>query len=169
MTVAALALATSCLPGADINPKAGPGNNPGNGYHAGLLTNVRFAAHTEEGGYDRVVFDFLNFVPGWEVSYVEKPILSDPGGEPLLLGGDFAIKVRLSPASQTFMTPVPPGAITLYPGPLNIQTGLPQAVDIVRSGDFEGVLSWNIGTRTKAGFRVQQLDSPHRLVVDISY
>ena len=162
--------ASGCLPGADINAKSGAGNGDGKGYHHALLTNVRHAVHAEEDGFDRVVFDFLNNVPNWEVSYVDKPVVEDGSGEPVPLAGDFALKVRMSPASQVFFTPASPsGIIDLYPGPGRITTGYPQVTEIVDTGDFEAVATWHIGTRTKVPFRVQVLDSPHRLVIDVAH
>jgi hypothetical protein len=170
LAIGVMVSVAGCLPGADTNPKAGTGNGDGKGYHHALMTNVRHAIHTEEDGFDRVVFDFLNNVPDWEVSYVERPILADGSGEPVPLAGDFAIKVRMSPASQVLFNPAAPsGIIDLYPGPGRIATGYPQAVEIVETGDFEAVVTWHIGTRAKVPFRVQVLDSPHRLVIDVAH
>ena len=39
--------------------------------------------------------------------------------------------------------------------------------EVVRSGDFEAVLSWAIGVQERVDFRVQALDDPARLVVDV--
>jgi hypothetical protein len=163
-------MATACLKGADTVAKSGPGNNPASGYPLALLTNVRPAEHTDEDGFDRVVLDFLNHVPAWEVSYVDGPILADGSGEPVPLAGEAALQVRLHGASELFHTPAAPeGVIDLYPGPARLATGYPQMVELVESGDFEGVLTWNVGTHTRVPFRVTQLDSPHRLLIDIAH
>jgi hypothetical protein len=40
--------------------------------------------------------------------------------------------------------------------------------ELVRTGDFEAVLSWAIGLEKQSEFRVQTLDDPARLVVDVA-
>jgi hypothetical protein len=170
MVLAVVALASGCLPGADLEPKSGASNNPGDGYHAGLLTNVRTGVHPEEDGFDRVVVDFLNFVPSWTVSYVDKPILADGSGEPIPIAGNHVLKVSLTGASQVFFTPASPqGYIDLYPGPNRIATNHPQVAEVVATDDFEAVMAVHLGTRAKVPFRVQVLDSPHRLVIDVAH
>jgi hypothetical protein len=39
-------------------------------------------------------------------------------------------------------------------------------LELVRTGDFEAVLSWAIGLSGKVDFRVQTATSPTRLIVD---
>jgi hypothetical protein len=39
--------------------------------------------------------------------------------------------------------------------------------EVVRTGDFEAVLTWAIGLDERVGFRVSTLDNPSRLVVDL--
>jgi hypothetical protein len=165
-----LVVATGCLKGADTAPKSGPGNNPGTGYPLALLTDVRHRVHPDEDGYDRVVLDFLNHVPAWTVTYVDLPVLADGSGDPVPLAGEVALQIRLHAASQVFQTPAAPeGYIVMYPGPRRIATGYPQVVELAESGDFEGVVTWNLGTRARVPFRVSQLDSPHRLIVDVAH
>src|SRR5688572_10897110 len=43
----------------------------------GLLTAVRAAS---QSGFDRVVFEFEGALPGYSVSYVNKPVTSDGSG-----------------------------------------------------------------------------------------
>jgi hypothetical protein len=38
--------------------------------------------------------------------------------------------------------------------------------EVVRTGDFEAVLSWAVGLDDRVDFRVLTLDGPPRLVVD---
>jgi hypothetical protein len=170
MVLAVMALASGCLPGADLEPKSGATTNPGGGYHAGLLTNVRTGVHPEEAGFDRVVLDFLNFVPSWTVSYVDKPILADGSGEPIPIAGQHVLKVHLTGASQVFFSSASPqGYIDLYPGPNRLAVNHPQVVEVVATDDFEAVLPVYLGTKARAPFRVQVLDSPHRLVIDVAH
>jgi hypothetical protein len=163
-------VATSCLPNADVQAKSGPGNNPGTGYPQALLTNVRTSVHSEEDGFDRIVFDFLNHVPAWDAAYVAKPVVADGSGQPVPLAGDVALQVHLRGATQIFATPAAPqGYIDLYPGPDRIAPALPQVVELVQTGDFEGVLTWSIGTRAQVPFRISMLDTPYRLVLDVAH
>ena len=39
--------------------------------------------------------------------------------------------------------------------------------EVVKAGDFEGVLTWVIGVRTRTPFRVTTLSAPTRVVVDL--
>jgi hypothetical protein len=41
--------------------------------------------------------------------------------------------------------------------------------EVKSAGDFEAVLTWVAGVRTQQPFRVQVLDGPPRLVVDIAH
>ncbi len=46
-------------------------------------------------------------------------------------------------------------------------TGMGLVSEVVRSGDFEGVLTWVIGVRSKARFRISTLPNPSRVVVEL--
>ena len=66
-----------------------------------LLSDVRVASHE---GYDRVVFEFPNGVPGYDVGYVEPPILADGSGEEVPVAGGAALVVRMEPALDADLT-----------------------------------------------------------------
>ncbi len=66
-----------------------------------LLSGVRVASHE---GYDRVVFEFRNGVPGYDVRYVEPPILADGSGEEVPVAGGAALVVRMEPALDADLT-----------------------------------------------------------------
>jgi hypothetical protein len=58
----------------------------------------------------------------------------------------------------------------VYKGPRRIDgaaAGASVVKELVRTGDFEAVLSWAIGVDKRSEFRVQTLDDPARLVVDV--
>jgi len=58
----------------------------------------------------------------------------------------------------------------VYKGPRRIEgttSGASVVKELVRTGDFEAVLSWAIGVEKQTGFRVRTLDDPARLVVDV--
>jgi hypothetical protein len=44
----------------------------------------------------------------------------------------------------------------------------PAIQSVVETGDFEGVLNWVIGVRTRPAFKVTTLPNPTRVVVDVA-
>jgi hypothetical protein len=133
------------------------------------------------GSFDRVTFDFKNLicidscdppivnpVPGIaSAGYVSRPIFSDASGQPVPVAGNAVIRIAMSNASL-FDDGTPPFP---YVGPTRIQPDLPNVVDIVLVGDFEGTLSWAIGIRS-AQVTVQVTgprDGGRAIVVDIPH
>jgi len=110
--------------------------------------------------YDRVVFHFRFGTPGYDVRYVAK-VIKDPSGLPLSLLGNARLLVVLHDAR----------AHTASGGSLPIRSvftpGCTNVLQLKRAGDFEGVLSWGIGLRHTAGFRVFRLTNPTRVVIDV--
>jgi hypothetical protein len=56
-----------------------------------------------------------------------------------------------------------------YKGPKRIDgstVGASVVQELVRTGDFEAVLTWAIGLSDKVDFRVRTATSPDRLIVD---
>ena len=129
----------------------------------GLLTAVRAA---EQDGFDRVVFEFEGAVPGYSVRYVNRPITEDGSGETVEVKGDSVLQVRMEPASGADLS----GSelrIT-YKGPNRITPSTKVVTELVRTGDFEAVLTWVIGVKGKPGFRVDTLTGPPRLVLEVA-
>jgi hypothetical protein len=83
---------------------------PGDGWTSGTLTvyhevkvppvptivRIRHAQHPADG-YDRVVFDVLGKLPGYEVRYVARPI-ADGRVEPVSMPGRQFLQIRFEPA-----------------------------------------------------------------------
>ena len=131
---------------------------------AALLERVAIG-HND--GFDRVVFQFRNGVPGYRVGYVRPPISEDGSGNRIEVEGSAFVIVRMEPASG-FDLSVAEGEL-VYKGPRRLSgndAGTSTIEEVVRSGDFEAVLSWAIGLDERVPFRVLVLDSPARLVVD---
>ena len=128
-----------------------------------LLAGVRAAPHP---GYDRVVFEFQNGVPGYDVRYAEPPILADGSGEEVAVGGGAALVVRMEPALDADLTQE--SAPRTYTGPTRFSPSTSAVVELVRTGGFEAVLTWAVGVDEKRPFRVSRLESPARIVIDIS-
>jgi hypothetical protein len=127
-----------------------------------LLTAVRAARHP---GYDRVVFEFRNRVPGYDVRYVEPPVLADGSGEEVEVAGNAVLLVRMEPALDADLTQE--SAPPTYTGPTRFSPDTEVVVELVRTGGFEGVLTWAIGVTGEQPFRVTRLENPARLAIDI--
>jgi hypothetical protein len=150
------------LSGASLVPVSTPEGDNGPGLTA-LLRDVRTGRHD---GYERVVFEFANDqVPGYSVQYVERPIIADPSGEEVSVTGDAILAVRLSWASGYDLT----GDLgQVYTGSKWLPVGYPAIQELVETGDFEAVLNWVIGVRTRPAFKVTTLTDPARVVIDIA-
>ena len=130
-----------------------------------LLERVALGRHE---GYDRVVFQFQNALPGYRIEYVEPPLYEDGSGDPVDVEGSAFLLVRMEPASG-FDLETGEGQL-VYEGPRRIggaQAGTSTVREVVRTGDFEAVLSWVVGVGDRVDFRVLTLDRPLRLVVDL--
>lgn len=121
------------------------------------LVAIRSAQHV---GFDRVVFEFDGPVPAnRDVSFVPE-ITADPSGNPVPMFGAALLGVTFSFATAhdaaAFLTPE------------RVTCGLPNVIQVVRSGDFEAVLSFGIGLARQRPFTVFTLNNPSRVVIDIT-
>ena len=117
---------------------------------------------------DRVVFDFKKGdpEPGFEVSYEPESSakVEDGSGKPLSVAGAAFLVVRLTPAmtaeiSGDEVTPT-------YTGPRAITPdGTGFIREVVKTGDFESVVTWAIGLDKKRPFRTTASES--QLVVEV--
>jgi hypothetical protein len=128
-----------------------------------LLTDVRAAGHAES---DRVVFEFANGIPGYDVRYVEPPVLADGSGEEVAVAGAAVLVVRMEPALDADLTQE--AAPRTYTGPTRFSPSTTAVVELVRTGGFEAVLTWAVGVDEQRPFRVTRLENPARIVIDIS-
>lgn len=134
------------------------------GSDTALLERIAVGRHE---GYDRVVFQFQNALPGYKVEYVQPPLTEDGSGKPVSVKGSAIVSVRMEPASG-FDLNTGEGVLT-YKGPKRIDgssAGASVVQELVRTGDFEAVLTWAIGLSDKVDFRVRTATSPARLIVD---
>lgn len=134
------------------------------GEEIALLNRVAVGRHE---GYDRVVFQFENALPGYRVEYVKAPLHEDGSGDPVEAEGSAFVLVRMEPASG-FDVETGEGQL-VYEGPRRVvgaQSGTSTVREVVRTGDFEAVLSWAVGLGDRVDFRVRTLEGPPRLVVD---
>jgi hypothetical protein len=134
------------------------------GSETALLERIAVGRHE---GYDRVVFQFGNTMPGYRVEYVQPPLKEDGSGNIVSVKGDAFVVVRMEPASGFDLNTGE--GVMIYKGPKRIDgtaAGTSVVQELVRTGDFEAVLSWAIGLSDRADFRVRTATSPARLIVD---
>ncbi len=119
-----------------------------------------------EDGYDRLVLEFADRVPGYTVGYRPLPAQMDASGAEIPLPGASAlVQVSLSPATADGWS----GDARTYFGPSTVTADTATVTEAKAAGDFEAVLTWVAGLRAKGPFRVLLLDGPPRLVVDFQY
>lgn len=151
-----------------IDPLEGAATTPveaePNAIETALLERVAIGRHE---GFDRVVFQFKNHLPGYRVEYVEPPLKEDGSGNVVQVKGNAFVVVRMEPASGFDLTKNEGEMV--YTGPRRIDgsaAGTSVVEEVVRAGDFEAVLNWAIGLSDRVDFRVRTATSPARLIVD---
>ena len=126
------------------------------------LTAVRMAGHD---GFDRMVLEFADHVPGYTVGYRPLPAREDASGfEIPLPGAGTVLQISLVPATAAGWG----GGPQTYSGPWDLRANTGSITNFRSAGDFEAMLTWVAGVRTQQPFRVLVLDGPPRLVVDVA-
>lgn len=126
-----------------------------------LLKDVRMGVHPEQGGWDRVVFEFQGAsLPPATIQYVTSAS-SCGSGAPVTLKGSAILQVRIGQAAAHDQNGVPTFPLIAVTGPgTTILEGKSTC-------DFEGVVSWALGIKGKQNFKVTTLQNPTRLVIDV--
>src|SRR5215471_9937559 len=109
-------------------------------------------------GYDRFVVEFAGPVPGYEVTRQGPGFVLSPKGDPVTLAGAAGVLVRITPTI----------AWTSYTGLTELRPGYPILREARMLENFEAVQLWGLGVSAPACLHVSTLDSPARLVVDVS-
>jgi hypothetical protein len=149
----AIVSAAAALPAFTTAPKSGSGGASG----IALLEHVRVGRHA---GFDRVVFEFAGGTSAYSVRYVPK-VLHDGSGLPVRLAGRSFLEVVFRRAKIDRAS---------TGGPDIVRTPrFPTLVQLKESGDFEAVVSFGLGLRSKVGFRVFSLAAPGRVVIDVAH
>lgn len=125
-----------------------------------LLRAVRAASGV---GYDRVVFEFQEGLPGYRVEYVEPPIVDCGAGNVKELEGAARLEVRLEPANAH----TEEGQPTV--SEREVWPRLPVIREIERTCDFEAVVTYVVGAASPNRYRVFELGGPPRVIIDIEH
>lgn len=123
-----------------------------------VLREVRAAG---QEGFDRVVFE-LDAIPGYRIGYVDQPIQCG-SGEPVEVAGAARLQVQLLPAQAHTEA----GEPTVQQRERHLD--LPVLKELESTCDFEADVTWVLGLASRRPYRVQELASPARLVVDIGH
>ncbi len=124
-----------------------------------ILTDVRVGAHANDG-YDRIVFEFDGVLPDQtQISYQDS-VSQCGSGRPVSLQGNGILVVRMT-AAQAHANGDSTIDSTTIQGPGG---SILQAKQVC---DFEGTVTWAIGTDEIAGFEVTTLNNPGRIVIDV--
>ena len=123
---------------------------------AGTVTGIRIAHHD---GYDRLVIDFSSgttAVPPYDLTRQNSStFVRDASGQPVTLEGSAGIRAVLRNSD------IASGV------PSDLKPRLPQIREVANIGNFERVVSYGVGLKTAACFRVLELSGPTRLVIDV--
>ena len=145
----------------DFEGTAGTTEKRKQGRSPGVLKEVRTAAHPN---FDRVVFEFDGeSVPGYKLEYVDKPVRKCGSGDAATVAGDAWLNVTFTPAQAH--TDAGQATVEDRERHPNLKT-LKELESIC---DFEGEVAWVFGLSAPNRYRVIELASPARLVVDIKH
>lgn len=125
-----------------------------------LLRDVRMGVHPENGGWERIVFEFQGGLPPAQVKYVMSAAQCG-SGQPVTLAGTAILSVRFDQAAQHTDAGQQTFAKNLVPGPGST------VLEAKLSCDFEALLQWELGVKAQQNFKVTTLTNPPRLVIDV--
>ena len=139
-------------------PPGGPGTRPPQAAAAALPTLVDVRAF-HRPGVDRVVFELRGGLPARRTATYVDRLISDGRGRSLRIAGQAILQVSMELADAHDAT----GATA----PGRLAFALPNVLTVVRSGDFEGVVTYGIGLAKRTPFTVSTRTAPSRVVVSI--
>jgi hypothetical protein len=122
-------------------------------------TDLRVGEHD---GYDRMVFEFAgDDLPGYRIEYVNSAVQCGSGMN-VPLQGTAILEVSFRNTVAHDLNG--PTVVNSNPTP-----GFPTLKQIEGICDFEGIVQWAAGVGSMQPFRVFELDSPTRLVIDVKH
>jgi hypothetical protein len=133
-----------------------------------LLTDV---TATGDACVDRLTFSFRNDraeAPGYRVEYRPRDaaLVEDGSGNRLSAEGTAFLVVRIDPAATADISG---GELVFtYKGPRRFKPdGTTHVRELVKTGDFESVVTWAVGLDARRPFSVSTSSSPPQLVLEI--
>ncbi len=130
------------------------------GAYATLL-DVRTGSHA---GFDRIVMSFGNApLPGYRVEYMDPPVTACGSGATVDLPGTGFLSIRMQPAAAHSEE----GNPTV--GQRDARFELPVLLGLRLTCDFEADVTWMAALRTPNPYRVFELASPNRIVIDVRH
>lgn len=130
--------------------------------NAPVATLVAVRTGTHEG-FDRIVFEFDQRVPGYHIEYIDRPVRKCGSGNVTQLAGDGWLEVRMSPVNAHTEEGRPTVAEREQ------IPNLPVLSELELTCDFEAVVSWVFGVESPNRYQVRELNIPPRLVIDIRH
>ncbi len=127
-----------------------------------VLRDVRVGAHPEEGGWDRIVFEFKDTLPAGTISY-QPAAVGCGSGEPIPVQGQAILIAKFQPAQAHDDAGNATVKSTRMAGPGNA------FVEARSICDFEADVQWAIGVKSMQRFKVTRLSNPTRVVIDIKW
>ncbi|MCW8193709.1 hypothetical protein F6455_02785 [Proteobacteria bacterium 005FR1] len=124
------------------------------------LVAVRTGTHE---GFDRVVFEFDERIPGYHFEYIDQPVRKCGSGMVAPLAGDGWLEVRMYPANAHTEEGQPTVAER------ERMPKLPVLLELELTCDFEAVVTWVLGLESPNRFQARELSNPPRLVVDVRH
>ncbi len=140
----------------DLGPFSCTNRSGGVSGAAGTVTAIRIALHD---GYDRLVLGFAtsNTMPQYKITQqATSHFVRDASGQGVSLDGSAGLRVVLQ------NTDINTGV------PSDLKPQFPEIREVTQIGNFERVTSYGVGLATAACFRVLELSSPTRLVIDVA-
>lgn len=125
-----------------------------------VLSAVRTARHE---GHDRVVFEFESGLPGYRISYIDRPVRQCGSGDEVPFEGDAWLSVVFEPSAAH----TEEGRPTIEERARRLD--LPNIIELKLICDFEGQVEWVAGVRSPTEYRVLALVEPARVVIDVRH
>ncbi len=152
-----------------VGPPFVGGTEPVSGARVGpvaLLTDLRVARHA---GFDRVVLEFEDARPAYQVGYADPPFTDVPGDIVGVAGNAFLTVWATGATTSDWEASTDGNLVQTFTGPDRLRTGTTNITEVLFVTDFESESEFIIGLAEVTPFRVLELSDPYRLVIDVRH
>lgn len=118
---------------------------------------------TKNAGFDRLVFEFRERVPGYRIEYVNRPARDCESGQVRRVDGSGRLELQFFPAQAHAEDGEPVFRVRA------LKPALSAVRELERTCDRNGVMTWVVGTKAVNRYRAYELTAPPRLVVQIDH